>query len=402
MNYGPSDTPRKEEFEKSNRFGNSSDRSRRLPTLPSEWRSRPSLRQRPNDWQEKSVVPFFAPFSLNVASFYALAPLLLRRSCRHLAHSLLAQFAMKSKIIDRMRTELSEITTVWNTRLEYFVQLQKLSDDVADPNFSKSSWKGITAEIAIKVQEEGEPAVFEVGGTLLSLVAAKFENEISTSGVKLRYLTSLTGQEGTSCVICTDEDYAAGQSAPSSINSKFRYSLRICLTADSFRTGVLTSCGHSFCEPCIKIWRLKSELCPVCKRRLEKADWQRIVYRKKVEEEDPVSGDAEAVEETERTLQQPQFGTVSLPLERIKLSYIDPEELSVIAAVDTAHRLSAKSTLIVKHVKHLRRIDTTAKIVIFSTWTESLAVCSVLVPRPLHLADKFRSNADPHASIRSS
>lgn len=67
-----------------------------------------------------------------------------------------------------MRTELSEITTVWNTRLEYFVQVQKLSDSVSDPDFSARAWKGVTAEIANKVQEEGELSVVDSRGDSLN------------------------------------------------------------------------------------------------------------------------------------------------------------------------------------------------------------------------------------------
>ena len=53
-----------------------------------------------------------------------------------------------------MRAELSDINVAFNARIEYFVQLQKLSDDVADPNFSSRLWRGLTSEIAIKIQEE--------------------------------------------------------------------------------------------------------------------------------------------------------------------------------------------------------------------------------------------------------
>lgn len=58
----------------------------------------------------------------------------------------------------------------------------------------------------------------------------------------------------------------------------------------------------------------------------------------------------------------------------IKLSTISVVELEEIEAVQTVQPLSSKSDLVVKHVKYLRREDPTTKIVIFSAWTESLAV----------------------------
>lgn len=58
----------------------------------------------------------------------------------------------------------------------------------------------------------------------------------------------------------------------------------------------------------------------------------------------------------------------------IKLSTISATELEDIEAIDTVQPLSAKSDVVVKHVKYLRRQNPANKIVVFSAWTESLAV----------------------------
>ena len=164
------------------------------------------------------------------------------------------EYAEKSKIIDRMRTELSEITSAFNARIEYYVQLQKLSDDVSDPNFSARSWKGITEEIEMKLAEEGESGVpFEFYPLLTgSVCAAKFEIEIINSSVQIRYLTSLTDQPeedgGSYCVICT-ESYDKGShrnpSPPfSSIDADLSCEQEFSLHVDTCSARAASRCGE--------------------------------------------------------------------------------------------------------------------------------------------------------------
>lgn len=113
-------------------------------------------------------------------------------------------------VADRLKAELFKLTSAFNTRVEYFKQLQVINDDVADPDFYSRNWKGMQVEIDLRELEE-----------------EKVVRDMDKKKTQLRYLTSLA-----------DNDLEAGaeQACP------------ICLDAD-YDKGVLTDCGE---------WRKKS------------------------------------------------------------------------------------------------------------------------------------------------
>lgn len=109
-------------------------------------------------------------------------------------------------------------------------------------------------------------------------------------------------------------------------------------------------------------WRKIRATCPICKTLLEAGHWKKTTFTSK-EEPKPV----EAVFDDSA-----KHSTIEVEVP--PLNYVDREVLNLITSIGTQSALSAKSTAIVKHCRLIRSRDPLAKLVIFSTWTDSLAI----------------------------
>lgn len=125
-------------------------------------------------------------------------------------HATQKQLSEHVKVTAALEKEVELFTTVMNTRVEYYRQLQSISDSVApydgpdDPNI----------ETRMKRDEED------------------YATKVASARSKHRYLLHLkleagNPQETRMCVICRD---------------------------DNFEVGGLTVCGHQFCKECITHW----------------------------------------------------------------------------------------------------------------------------------------------------
>lgn len=117
--------------------------------------------------------------------------------------------AEQTKACTALEKEVDQFIHVVNTRLEYYRQLQQVSDMVV-PN------DGPNDEVTLTRMLVGE---------------TKHEQKIATAKSKRRYLLHLrmeaaNPQEQRICVICRD----------------------------TFEVGALTVCGHQYCKECIGLW----------------------------------------------------------------------------------------------------------------------------------------------------
>jgi E3 ubiquitin-protein ligase SHPRH len=119
------------------------------------------------------------------------------------------QLSEQTKTTVALEKEVELFTSVMNTRLEYYRQLQQVSDMVAP-------YEGPNNErVVAKMLEDEE----------------KLARKIATAKSKRRYLMHLrmetaNPQEQRMCVICRE----------------------------TFEIGALTVCGHQFCKECIRMW----------------------------------------------------------------------------------------------------------------------------------------------------
>jgi E3 ubiquitin-protein ligase SHPRH len=119
------------------------------------------------------------------------------------------QFSEQTKVTAALEKEIELFTNVTNARIEFYKQLQAVSDMVAP-------YEGPNNErVLAKMLEEEE----------------KLSRKIATAKSKRRYLDHLrmeatNQQEQRICVICRE----------------------------SFEIGAFTSCGHQYCKECIRLW----------------------------------------------------------------------------------------------------------------------------------------------------
>lgn len=144
------------------------------------------------------------------------------------------QYSEQSKVVTTLRQEIDLFTNLMNTRLEYYRQLQQLSDMVAPLEEAER------ARLANAAAEED-----------------KLTKKIASSNAKRRYLIHL-------------RDDATADSTQQ----------RMCVICQSnFEIGALTVCGHQFCKECMGLWWSAHHNCPVCKRKLTRDDLHDITYR---------------------------------------------------------------------------------------------------------------------------
>ncbi|GAA5983366.1 hypothetical protein JCM11641_006047 [Rhodosporidiobolus odoratus] len=233
------------------------------------------------------------------------------------------------KVADRLRSELADLSKAFNTRLSYFAQLQTISDEVADPKDD--------------VLDQLEAQIVALREDELELQAA-----IAGKQSRRRYLDNLNNPDD------VEEEE------------------RVCpICQEFFDSGVLTNCAHLTCKSCFTRWHGHQRTCALCKANLPAGSYQNVKYRAK-KAAPPADDDNNA---------EPQPGYIDshgaaqafdevLP----ELSTIDEYELDRIREIETVAPLSSKSDLIVKALKHIRRREPEAKIVIFSAWQEALSL----------------------------
>ncbi|KPV71995.1 uncharacterized protein RHOBADRAFT_56135 [Rhodotorula graminis WP1] len=244
--------------------------------------------------------------------------------------------AKLEKVADRLRAELADLVDAFNARIVYFANLQKLSDDVADPDFSHRSWRGLLVETELLRQEEHEHKV-----------------DIESKQSRRRYLENLNSpdnqqeDEERSCPIC----------------------------ADNWTRGVLTACGHITCQKCFKAWTSIKRSCALCKQELTPGSYSTVIFGKTAPAQaqpDPVQAST-AGDKPERYIDSHGVShDVAIEAAAPALSELADEAIDSIAEIQTAAPLSSKADFITKTVKHLRRVEPEAKVVIFSAWIDAL------------------------------
>ncbi|KAL4812232.1 SNF2 family N-terminal domain-containing protein [Aspergillus spinulosporus] len=145
----------------------------------------------------------------------------------------------QTKIASNLEKEVEMFRDTMNNRLEYYRQLQQISDTVA-PYDEESAGKPLDRRLfAEKLEQE-----------------KAMDEKISSLKAKGRYLIHLRDE--------TSPDESS----------------KICIICQgSFEIGVLTVCGHKYCKDCLRLWWRQHRTCPVCKKRLGANDFYQITYK---------------------------------------------------------------------------------------------------------------------------
>ncbi|TPX15186.1 uncharacterized protein E0L32_004744 [Thyridium curvatum] len=238
-----------------------------------------------------------------------------------------SQLTEQTKAVAGIEQELDRFTSAMNARVEYYRQLQVVSDMV-DP------YEGPKDDAAMAgLQNEGD--------TLLQ--------KLTASQSKHRYLLHLketdSKEEQNMCVICQS----------------------------SFTMGVLTVCGHQFCKDCITLWFRAHHNCPVCKKKLLASNLHDITLKPqelKVHTETTHTEEAAAQRDSPRTKRSTIYSAFSA------------EKLAEIKTIDLpGPSFTTKVDTLVRHLQWLRQTDPGAKSIVFSQYPEFLRVLALAFRR---------------------
>jgi len=143
----------------------------------------------------------------------------------------------QTRAVSGLERELEQLRDAMNLRLEYYKQLQAISDTVAPYEVELTN----EARIAILLTKEADES--------------RSKARLDMMKGRGRYFVHLRDQQ-------TDTE-----------------SQKMCIICQSsFEVGTLTSCGHSYCVDCIRFWWNSHRTCPTCKKHLSRNDFHRITY----------------------------------------------------------------------------------------------------------------------------
>jgi E3 ubiquitin-protein ligase SHPRH len=253
---------------------------------------------------------------------------------RHL-QALQSVFSSYTRALTGLEKEVELFRMTQNQRVEFYKQLQELSDDVAP--FKEELDKELEA-VALNAALSKEKQSTKI------LAQLKTKN---------RFLLHL-------------RDESEGQSGP-----------KVCIICTaSFEQGVLTVCGHQFCKDCIQQWFTHARTCPVCKRHLSGADLHDITYKPRLirAQEEHQSGESSAAPTGPSSSSST---TASTPQPTGIYTDVSPTLLEEIKSIDLPNSYGTKIDTIGRHLHWIREHDPGAKSIVFSQYREFLDVLGV-------------------------
>ncbi|KAF4338808.1 rad8 and Rdh54p [Fusarium beomiforme] len=232
----------------------------------------------------------------------------------------------QSKLTTALEGEVDKFKTIMNLRLEYYRQLQVVSDSVLPYE------EPVTEELMKKMKAAED----------------NMRQKLSAAEAKHRYLLHLkeAGSKSNEPRICV-----------------------ICQT--TFTIGVLTVCGHQFCKECMMLWFKAHHNCPVCKKKLKSSNLHDITINPqqlKVHSDNP----DQVQHGTENSPQQRQSDS---PKKTGIYSEFNSDKLAEIQKIELdGPSFTTKVDTLVKHLMWLRESDPGAKSIVFSQYKGFLGI----------------------------
>ena len=238
-------------------------------------------------------------------------------------------------VLDR---ELELFKDTMNSRLEYYRQLQQISDTVApfESNFDKA-----TIAKTLRTMQDAE---------------MRLRDRIAILKARDRYLLHLRNE------------------------ATLPGSQRLCIICQQpFEVGVLTSCGHSYCVECLRLWWGAHRNCPTCKKHLSRNDFHQITYLSPAE---PTTGPLltfNSYRPKEFILEESQpndEGAELLARSTSSSIYsgIQDVTLAQIKNIDVDGSFGTKIDTLARHMLWIRANDPGAKSIVFSQFRDFLDV----------------------------
>ncbi|KLU90044.1 ATP-dependent DNA helicase [Magnaporthiopsis poae ATCC 64411] len=245
-----------------------------------------------------------------------------------LQQKLTAMWNKQSKVQTVMEQEVELFTSIMNARVDYYRQLQAISDDVAPYEGAKDDRIVISMEAHEKT----------------------LSDKIAKAQAEHRYLLNLKASgekdEVRMCPICQTE----------------------------ITNGVITTCGHQFDKDCLLPWLSRAGNCPTCKRPVRPFQLHPFTLKpqqlKLLDNGDNNSDAPDGGNNGRRQSSSPKSKNGIY-------SAFNAEKLAEIKAVDLdGPSFTTKVDAIVRHLLWLRESDPGAKSIIFSQYTDFFKVLS--------------------------
>ncbi|KAJ6263409.1 hypothetical protein Dda_1972 [Drechslerella dactyloides] len=251
--------------------------------------------------------------------------------------------AEQEKALKGLEKETKFLAEVFNARVEFYRQLQVISDMVRQ--FDEK--KVLRANHVKDVDELLAKYVAQINSLSTSVA------RLAAKGRFLQHLQETQGESQRLCIICQDP----------------------------VALGVLTVCGHQFCMECMDAWFKHHPSCPVCKRKLRNVDLYPVRYHAEditIEKEVRDTSDPPSSATTNSgNTATPTTSTSANDHEQTKdiqiYTGIDEETFQQIKKIPVNMSFGSKIDMVVKHLLWIRRTSAT-KSVIFSQWKEVLDV----------------------------
>lgn len=234
-----------------------------------------------------------------------------------------------TKALSGLEKEVDLFRSTQNQRLDFYRQLQEVSDAVAPYKEELDEQLDLPALELVMAREEQQ-------NTTLA--------QLKTKHRFLMHLRDETGSQGPRiCVICQ------------------------C----TFENGVLTVCGHQYCKECIGHWWRAHRTCPVCKRGLALVDFHNITYKPQ---------ELRAKEETNGNPSSPDnkrnSGIDTSPRQSAIYSEVDSKLMDEVKTIDLPSSFGTKIDTLGRHLLWIREHDPGAKAIVFSQYRDFLDVLS--------------------------
>ncbi len=242
---------------------------------------------------------------------------------RKILNALQVVFKAYTKALAGLETEVDLFRRTQNQRLEFYRQLQELSDTVRP------------------YKEELDLTLDTARLTQLHRKAEDETERVQNRRSRNKFLLTLRNHRGQlhdeKCLICLSE----------------------------FMEGTLIVCGHCFCRPCMQMWAREHNKCPTCRRTYTKAELHNITYKPQ-----ELKGKEEAQTET-----MPLTGKSSSPNRQDSIyTTIDERLLHEMKAIDLPSSYGTKMDNLGRHLLWIREHDPGAKSIVFSQYREFLDV----------------------------
>lgn len=247
------------------------------------------------------------------------------------------------------------LNVLYNSRSNYYKQLQNISDEVKSTDFNKytnvvnrNRVFQYQIDNFIKLTEEQKLEFLRfVREKIITNIIQQNRARISKFNSRCLYLESL-------------KDSNNGEEKQE----------RICIICQSsIVTGVLTECGHHYCKNCLGSWitKTKHNFCPLCKSKVSKNSVYEFTFTKQNLEVGLISSDAARDKLEDKPNDRYLF-----------YSKLDDNEFKNIEKQKTRfkNKYGAKIESLIKLLLWLKLKDDSVQIVIFSQWADFLAIAA--------------------------